>query len=358
MLKTCFVIMPIGDPNLDKDKYDLFTEIYEDIIIPSVKKTNLDLECIRVDKIRKTGNIIQDIVHYLINSELVIADLTNKNPNVFYELGVRHTFGKQTILISQKMDDVPFDLRPYRTLIYGKNHGMTPRTIKEFKSDLEETIKNVFNNVENLNNPIYDFVEPSRRNALLSLGEKIHGEKINRSEYSLKNVEEEIFQLQQGQKKLSIEVKTLNKERRKLLEKIETINISRASTRKMKELAKIETKEDVSGWWKGVTGRMEIKQINNKISGNYDWQIFMAGHINGIIEGRVIKFDWDWIGSSEKGNGFFLIDDESCSLKGSWFFDHEEVDIEEAIQGKHDKLLHPWSFKRIPSDDKSDNLKN
>jgi hypothetical protein len=47
-----------------------------------------------------------------------VADLTSKNPNVFYELGMAHAMGKEVVLLAQSLDDVPFDLRPVRTIIY------------------------------------------------------------------------------------------------------------------------------------------------------------------------------------------------------------------------------------------------
>jgi hypothetical protein len=49
---------------------------------------------------------------------VILADLTNKNPNVFYELGLAHAVGTPVILLAQSIDDVPFDLRPVRTIIY------------------------------------------------------------------------------------------------------------------------------------------------------------------------------------------------------------------------------------------------
>src|SRR5260370_37561658 len=104
MAKICFVIMPIGSPTRDRIKYDLFKEIYEDIIRPAVREANQELECIRADEIREAGNIVRDIVSHLCEAELVVADLTDQNPNVFYELGVRHALGKSTILLAQTLD--------------------------------------------------------------------------------------------------------------------------------------------------------------------------------------------------------------------------------------------------------------
>jgi hypothetical protein len=65
------------------------------------------------------GDILADIVYELDRAELVCADLTSLNPNVMYELGIRHGFTKKTILLTQDLDEVPFDLRQYHCIKYG-----------------------------------------------------------------------------------------------------------------------------------------------------------------------------------------------------------------------------------------------
>ncbi len=65
--------------------------------------------------------IIQDIFELIYSSSIVIADLSRKNPNVFYEIGIAHTLGKPVIPIAQNIDDVPFDLRHHRVLTYYDN---------------------------------------------------------------------------------------------------------------------------------------------------------------------------------------------------------------------------------------------
>jgi hypothetical protein len=66
----------------------------------------------------------------------LIADCTGRNPNVFYEIGIAHAIGKQTILISQTIDDVPFDLRHLRIVVY----EYTPRGMMVFEEALGKSI--------------------------------------------------------------------------------------------------------------------------------------------------------------------------------------------------------------------------
>lgn len=63
-------------------------------------------------------NIMEDIWTGILQSSMVICDTTNRNPNVFYELGIAHTLGKKIILLTQNVDDIPFDLQAYRHVVY------------------------------------------------------------------------------------------------------------------------------------------------------------------------------------------------------------------------------------------------
>jgi len=79
---------------------------------------------------------MDDIRHSIQNARLVIADLTQRNPNVFYEVGIAHTLKKDVLLISQSMDDVPFDFRHLRVLTY----EYTPRGCKKLEMSVAENI--------------------------------------------------------------------------------------------------------------------------------------------------------------------------------------------------------------------------
>ena len=109
----CFVIMPFAD--------DL-TKIYQEIIKPCVEAHGL--ACRRADDLRTNRAIMDDIWKSICEARLVIADLTQGNPNVFYELGIAHTVGKDTILIWQRQQPEkkrPFDIFHLRTIAYDDN---------------------------------------------------------------------------------------------------------------------------------------------------------------------------------------------------------------------------------------------
>src|SRR4051794_30347667 len=73
---------------------------------------------VRIDQIETSDLLVSTIWSAIRDSGAIVADLTGKNPNVFYELGLAHALGKPTILITQSIDDVPFDLRHSRIIRY------------------------------------------------------------------------------------------------------------------------------------------------------------------------------------------------------------------------------------------------
>lgn len=105
--KLCFVIMPFNDK---------LNPIYESIIKVVLK--DLKYNPLRADEIFTSKPIIDDIWLNIKKSKFLIADLTDRNPNVFYELGLAHALSKEVILLTQNLSDIPFDLRHYRIIVY------------------------------------------------------------------------------------------------------------------------------------------------------------------------------------------------------------------------------------------------
>ncbi len=105
--EIAFVIMPFKDP---------FDNYYSTLIRPVIKSSGL--RPLRVDEIPGPTQIISDIWTSINKSKFIIAELTTKNPNVMYELGLCHAINKPVIMLSQTLDDVPFDLKSYRCIIY------------------------------------------------------------------------------------------------------------------------------------------------------------------------------------------------------------------------------------------------
>jgi hypothetical protein len=106
-LDTCFVMMPFGP------WYDTY---YKEIYIPAIKEAGF--EPVRADELFSSGSVVEQIWEQIDKAKVLLADLTGKNPNVFYELGLAHANRKPVIFTSGILEDVPFDLRHLRVIIY------------------------------------------------------------------------------------------------------------------------------------------------------------------------------------------------------------------------------------------------
>jgi len=112
MSKNCFIISTIGEQGSESRK--LADEKYDLVFEPILKE--LDYEVIRADKVGTPGSISYDIVQRIINSQLVIADVSDVNPNVFYELAIRNAIRKPVIVIKEVGQKMPFDIYDKRAI--------------------------------------------------------------------------------------------------------------------------------------------------------------------------------------------------------------------------------------------------
>ncbi len=119
--KTCFVIMAIGDQDFDGKKitYSDLRRHYDDLIREALLKASPNLDIVRADDISAPGTITTDIVTRIMRSDYVVADVTYPNPNVFYELGLRHASRPGTIIIKDSSGPrTPFDISHLRHIAY------------------------------------------------------------------------------------------------------------------------------------------------------------------------------------------------------------------------------------------------
>jgi hypothetical protein len=108
---TCFVMQPFAAPHGD---------YYEKIFKPAIEKTKL--RPVRADaEIFATGKIIDQVWRGINAAKVLVAELSTRNPNVFYELGLAHALHKPVVLVSSNEPDVPFDLQHIRVIYYDVN---------------------------------------------------------------------------------------------------------------------------------------------------------------------------------------------------------------------------------------------
>lgn len=98
---------------------------------------------LRGDEIYTSGDIFSKIIRYIVKASLIIVNIDGKNPNVFYELGIAHTLGKNVILISRRKDDIPFDIRQNRIIFYNKEDDLYKSLYEAMKIYRENNSNNI-----------------------------------------------------------------------------------------------------------------------------------------------------------------------------------------------------------------------
>jgi nucleoside 2-deoxyribosyltransferase len=140
--KLCFIIMPFRKE---------LEEVYSHGIKPAVEESGY--RCVRAKEIIGAGNITRIIIEHILQADVVVADLTGQNPNVFYELGVAHSVGNKTIMITQDIQSIPFDISSYRVVSYEQTiegaHRLCEQLLKE--------IRNIDSWSRRPGNPVQDF---------------------------------------------------------------------------------------------------------------------------------------------------------------------------------------------------------
>ena len=168
--KTCFVVSIIG--NEDSEERAHANNVLDYIIKPAVSG---EFDVIRADTLYHSDRIDSKILEHLRSSELVIADLTNNNPNVFLEVGYRMALGLPTIYLIQISEQkLPFDIQSINIIhydIYGQN---TLKSAEDTKTKIQNTINNItFNEFEPSNIENSTQLLNEIKNMLLNLNDKI-----------------------------------------------------------------------------------------------------------------------------------------------------------------------------------------
>lgn len=145
--KNCFVIAPIGDPDSETRKRS--DQVLKHVIRPAV--VTCGYKAIRADEIDKPGLITSQVIQHVVNDPLVVADLTERNPNVFYELAIRHALRKPLVQIIRKGDAIPFDVAGTRT-IYVDHKDLD--SVEAAKNEIIDQVRSLEKDASDLETPI------------------------------------------------------------------------------------------------------------------------------------------------------------------------------------------------------------
>lgn len=148
-LDTCFVMMPFGQ------WYDLY---YKEVYVSAIKEAGF--EPVRADELFSSGSVVEQIWEQIDKAKVLLADLTGKNPNVFYELGLAHADRKPVVFTSGILEDVPFDLRHLRVIIYDVRE---PNWNQKLKTNITAYLKNAkLDPAKSIPQPFRDMENPTK----------------------------------------------------------------------------------------------------------------------------------------------------------------------------------------------------
>lgn len=227
--KECFVIAPIGSAGSEVRKKS--DQVFKHIIQKTLEP--LQYKAVRADHIAEPGMITSQIIQRINDAPLVIADLSGHNPNVFYELAVRHAANKPVIQLITKGEQIPFDVSGSRTIYYDMNDL---DTVDAAKDELAKEILAIESKQVTVDNPI---------NMALSM--KLLKESSNPEQRSIAEVMEalsdlrsevrQIRNIQSHSQSLEIDQAMINARRQQALSNITALEWHRAQKlRKLSEL--------------------------------------------------------------------------------------------------------------------------
>jgi hypothetical protein len=147
--KSCFVIGPIGDEGSPERINADFLLHY--IIKPVVEDPKFGYSAIRADTISKPGMISSQVIDAVLTHDLIVADLSNRNPNAFYELALAHMAERPVIQMITEGEKIPFDLQDYRTVRYSRE---TVTGIEKAKDDLFKHLTEILTPGYKISNPV------------------------------------------------------------------------------------------------------------------------------------------------------------------------------------------------------------
>ncbi len=339
--------MPFGDPNRDAEAAHRFDHIYTHWIKSAVEefRPNDDagpITCHRGDKEVRSGDIIAQVIEDLSDADFVIADLSGRNANVFYELGVRHALRNNTILIAQDINDIPFDIRGLRTICYSYD----PESLISLKRQLQATLSEMSATAPRIDNPVRKFLYEREVSKLVDAPVPPGFDALRQLVNEMHSVRQDLAE-RVSEMRVLVEFTTSSGE-----------SIASAGSKAGGGAAVFE------GAWTSLEsgGLYVVKRVGSELRGPYCFgsdNTLTAHFFNVQIVGNQIlcRFRWFWqpVGQGHPVEGCVILRPAGKDrLDGGWWYLEQlpggaRIDL----QNVHDKLpaMSPLHLVRIPMPD-------
>lgn len=238
----CFIITPIGDDT------DPIRRHIDGIIDAAIRPALGDkYELVVAHKISEPGSITKQVINEIYSCKLAIANLTNRNPNVMYELAFRHSLGKPVIMIAEKGTPLPSDIIMERTIFYQND----AKGVLELRDNLIEAESKI--DFDKISSPIYDILHEYNRDAqIVQISEKQLSNESNEDNtnilkyilFKLNNLDDSIKSIRRSQTAdeeddypswmiFSFAFSTISQpyQKKKLLSKLQTVTLMEPNVR-------------------------------------------------------------------------------------------------------------------------------
>jgi hypothetical protein len=300
--KHCFFIVPIGEPGSpERGRSD---DILDYLVRPVCAPLGYAVE--RADQIAEPGLITPKIIKRLVESDLVVADLAGHNPNVFYELAIRHFLGKPVVQLIDKVTRIPFDVFNFNTI---RVDHQSLQSVDSAKAALRKHVTKA-EGMSTIDNPVVAALRTARVS-------------IESPGSALAQVME---QFDATLSRLIAETQRLRSERASLFSAL-----CRQSEQVQPSAGVVDRNATLSGLWHTPDGLVRIAQEGSELFGEYqhgtdEWVGDLVGK---LIDQKHVIYRWSWKDGSIKGVGFWRIHDER--LEGPYWYDSECCSYEEAL---------------------------
>jgi len=334
----CFVIMPFGDPEKDPEKARRLDFMYSEWLKPCVEsieipeKAGETISCHRADKSARPGEIITHIIENLVSADIVIADLSGRSPNVFYELGARHSVNNNTILIADNLDDVPFDLRGLRTITY----KWDPEQMVNLQRSLKSAIIEILKEPDKIDNPVRRYLYNREVDKLIKQPSPPGYDVV-------KSILTEMSSLRKAFNEQVVEIRNI---------------INQITIGKEDSLDKVNKDEYnlklLEGLWRSETSGSLLfaKVINNELLMPYLYAGLIdcpAHYYNCKVIGNTLFARFEWFSGDISGYTVLKIESED-ELVGGWWYSHDvpaEIKSNVTLISETIPRMVPIRWKRI-----------
>lgn len=218
-----FMIMPFQEQFLN-----LYNMIKE--------KLDEEFEFSNAGDLDNQQNILQDVVTGIANADVVIADVTGLNSNVFYELGISHALNKKVIIITQDISELPFDIRPYRVNEYTTDFWK----INEIIEKIEKNLLGAKDGSVQFGNPIKDYYPLSKKDELYEINDEEDGKNEEETAENDRGFLDFIADINDDTNELTDEINGMQEELNEMTQQIEY------GTNEINRIAKIPSSSNAS----------------------------------------------------------------------------------------------------------------